>query len=167
MYWYAEPKQKETQPISVIIVTLAANAYHDLWQTRRHEFRSPIEVVLAVVEAMPNYISKDGKKYSVPNPKLAAENFADRWNSDGGLRAAQFTRWHNQLEKDLEALLHQGAKAASEASIREVFGAAGVDAWKASRPTSNVLDGLINSSSAHTKANPSAPTKPGSSSTLG
>lgn len=167
MYWYAEPKQKETQPISVIIVTLATNAYHDLWQKRRQEFRSPIEVVLAVVEAMPNYILKNEKGYSVPNPKLVAENFADRWNHDHGLRAAQFTRWHNQLERDLDSLLHQNTKTATDASIRAVFGSAGVDAWKASTPTSNVLDGLISSSNTHSKSNPSAPTKPGSSSTLG
>lgn len=167
MYWFAEAKRKEAQPISVIIVTLATHAYANLWNRAKTGFQSPLEVVLALVEEMPKYVNQNGGKYSVPNPKLPGENFADRWNNDNGARAAEFKRWHTRLETDLESLLHQGTKTATEASIREVFGATGVEAWKASQPKENVLDGLISSTDGIWKSNPTVPIKPGSSDTLG
>lgn len=167
MYHLAADKHKEAQPISVIIVTLVTEAYAELLKTHRHSFGSPLEVVLKLVEKMPEYIQRSGARYSVPNPKLRLENFADRWNFDDGARAAEFKRWHARLELDLDKLLHQGAKTAKEADIREVFGAAGVEAWRASRPKSNILDGLISTAGASGKTNPSAPVKPGSSDTLG
>lgn len=167
MYHLAAEKHKEAQPISVIIVTLVTEAYAELLKTHRRSFNSPLEVVLKLVEKMPNYIKYNGSKYIVPNPKLLDENFADRWNSDQGARASEFKRWHSRLEIDLEKLLHQGAETAKEADIREVFGAAGVEAWRASRPTSNVLDGLLLSTASSVRSNPTAPVKPGSSDTLG
>jgi hypothetical protein len=167
MYHLAADKHKEAQPISVIIVTLVTEAYADLLKTHRRSFNSPLEVVLKLVEKMPDYIKKNGAKYSVPNPKLVHENFADRWNFDGGDRAAEFSRWHTRLQVDLAKLLYQGSKTAAEADIREVFGSAGVEAWRASRPKSNVLDSLLSSASSSVKSNLTAPVKPGSAHTLG
>ncbi|WP_298409593.1 nucleotidyltransferase [Janthinobacterium sp.] len=167
MYHYADVKRKEAQPISVIIVTLATHAYADLWNNGKASFRSPLEVVLALVERMPFFIDYTSGKYLVANPELHGENFADRWNSDSGLRAAEFKRWHARLETDLEKLLHQGTKTANEADIREVFGAVGVEAWKASQPKSNILDGLLLSSTGLTKFNPTTPIKPGTADSLG
>ena len=109
-------------PISVIIVTLATRAHADVLMHRAREFASPIEVVLAVVEAMPNYIERDQHGWRVENPALADENFADKWNFDDGARRAEFVRWHGKLESDLEALLHQSARMPSEDKIRSVFG---------------------------------------------
>lgn len=166
MYRYADEKNKVAQPISVIIVTLVTEAYAELLKTDRHSFSSPLEVVLKLVERMPEYIKRQGTEFHVQNPKLPLENFADRWNNDKGARAAEFKRWHAQLEVDLDKLLHQGAKTAKEADIREVFGIAGVEAWRASKPKANVLDGLLSSAGA-TKTNPTAPVRPGSSDTLG
>ena len=165
MYWFADEKRKETQPISIIIVTLVTRAYGELIRTQRASFRSPLEVVLKLVEMMPRYIGFGGGRYQVTNPTLPLENFADRWNSDEGARAAEFKRWHSRLELDLDKLLHNAAKTAPEADIREVFGNVGVEAWKASRPKANVLDSLL--TSAGPLSNPSAPIKPGSSGTLG
>ena len=145
MYHYADEKRKEAQPISVILVTLATKAYADLWANERTSFQSPLEVVLALVEKMPSYIGTNGR-YSIENPMLPLENFADRWNSDDGARAGEFGRWHKRLELDLEKLLHQSSKTAKEADIREVFGTVGVEAWKASQPKVGILDSLISSS---------------------
>ena len=164
-YWFADEKRKEAQPISVIIVTLVTHAYAELVQTNRTGFRSPLEVVLKLVEMMPDYIQWQNGKYSVPNPTLPLENFADRWNSDNHARAHEFKKWHNQLLSDLDILLHNNAKVAPEASVRAVFGSAGVEAWKASKPKANVLDGLL--ASAGSLTNPKAPVQPGSSDTLG
>lgn len=166
-YWGAEEKKKEVMPISVIIVTLATWAYADLLRHRSNEFTSPIEVVLALVEAMPKYIGGNASQWRVENPKLPSENFADKWNSDDGARHAEFMSWHGRLERDLEALLHQSNRAPSEDKIRSVFGPAGLEAWKASRPKANVLDGLIGSGSGFTNTNPQTPVRTGSSNTLG
>jgi len=162
MYWFADEKRKEVQPISVIIVTLVTHAYAELIKTSRSNFRSPLEVVLKLVEMMPTYIKRENGKYRVSNPTLPLENFADRWNHDNESRANEFDKWHKRLEVDLDILLHNSAKAVPEANVREVFGSAGVEAWKASRPKANVLDGLLAS------AGPlSSPVMPGSSDTLG
>lgn len=167
LYWGVSEDKKMTMPISVIIVTLATRAYADLLKYRAHEFSSLIEVVLAVVEAMPNYIERGQYGWRVENPALAGENFADKWNTDGGARRAEFERWHGKLESDLEALLHQSARVPSEDKIRSVFGPAGLEAWKASRPKANVLDGLIASGMGAAKTNPDRPVNTGSSNTLG
>ncbi len=167
LYWGVDEKKKDAMPISVIIVTLATKAYAALLANRSGEFKSPIEVVLALVEAMPKYIEHGQGGWRVENPKLGSENFADRWNTDGGARRAEFMRWHGKLEADLEALLHQSARVPSEDKIRGVFGAAGVEAWKASKPKANVLDGLIGSAAGLAKTNPDRPVNVGSSNTLG
>jgi hypothetical protein len=167
LYWGVDEKKKEVMPISVIIVTLAAKAYGDLVAYRSGEFKSPIEVVLALVEAMPKYIEQRADGWRVENPKLDSENFADKWNTDDGARRAEFTRWHGKLEADLEALLHQSVRMPSEDKIRGVFGTAGVEAWKASKPKANVLDGLIGSAAGLAKTNPDRPVNVGSSNTLG
>lgn len=164
MYWEAKPGEKETQPISIIIVTLAAQAYDDL-RTQSAVFQSPLDAVLTLVEKMPTYIDQEHGKYLVRNPRLAGENFADKWNSDDGARAKQFGHWHNTMLEDLEMLTHQSSEKANEADIRKVFGEAGVEAWRASQPAPNLLTGLISSGLAN--SNPTAPIKPGSAKTLG
>ncbi|MFV9475177.1 nucleotidyltransferase [Advenella sp. RU8] len=130
IYWNADERHKEVQPISIIIVTLATRAFEHLYNTRHNSFTSAIEVVLAVVEDMPNYIVKRDEKYIIANPTLPTENFADRWNSDEGLRSREFKQWHKRLEEDLEALLLGEVKSADEDRIRSVFGNDGVEAWK-------------------------------------
>lgn len=148
-YYYATDAQKEAQPISVIIVTLATRAYEALLRHRAHEFRSPIEVVLAIVEDMPKYFQNTAVEYRVLNPMLGTENFADRWNSDAGARAREFKRWHAQLEMHLEALLTQDYSRKTEDKISAVFGPAGVEAWKQSLEsvpeTTPLLKGLATS----------------------
>ena len=163
MYW----GNRDVQPISVIIVTLATNAFERLHRTRQDEFHSPIDVVLAVVEEMPAFIDRSKGYPCVLNPKLARENFADRWRMDGGVREREFNHWHRQLETDIEALLHQSAREVDEDRLRKVFGQAGVDAWKASQPAKPVLSGLISSAEGHTRTGPSAPRPQGSRGTLG
>lgn len=166
LYRGESDRRKEAMPISVILVTLATHAYVDLYN-RRGDFSSPIEVVLAIVEAMPSYIGKNSRGWNVENPKLPGENFADKWNSDNGLRHAEFMRWHAKLETDLEALLYQSTRTATEDKIRSVFGVAGVEAWKASNPKTNIFDGLLSSAENLAGRNPAEPLRMGSSNSLG
>lgn len=145
-YFFASRYQKDTMPISVIIVTLATQAFEEIWRTRQNSFNSPIEVVLAIVDEMSEYIKRDGSgRYYVQNPKLATENFADRWNSDQGARAREFTHWHKQLEMHLEALLTDEYSRSTEEKLRGVFGQAGVDAWRESLGSSTESMPLLKS----------------------
>lgn len=146
VYFMASDKEKEGCPISVIIVTLAGHAFEKIWLTRRNSFTSPIEVVLAIVEEMPNEIKRDADgNYYVCNPKLDTENFAEKWNSDGGLRAREFQRWHQRLEDDLEALLTDEYSKSSENKLKAIFGQVGVDAWKASIGETTTVAPLLKS----------------------
>lgn len=170
VYWNAEDWRKAAQPISVIIVTLATHAFEHLYNSRRGSFTSAIEVVLAVVEDMPNYIDRLHGEFVIANPRLPTENFANKWNTDGGTRYREFSRWHKRLEEDLEALLLGDAKSADEARIRSVFGNDGVEAWKdrfkseSQGRSQGVLAGLL---AADTTRNLSTVVPSGSKGTLG
>lgn len=151
LYFTETDKRKEACPISVIIVTLAGQAFRNIWATRRNSFTSPIEVVLAVIEDMPNWITRNAAgHYRVCNPALDSENFAERWNTDQGLRASEFARWHQRLEADIEALLTDEYSKSSENKLKAIFGQVGVDAWLASLPETKqmapLLKGLVASS---------------------
>jgi hypothetical protein len=159
-YFFAAPEQKSAIPISVIIVTLATQAFEEIWRTRRDAFRSPIEVVLAIVEDMPNYIRRDAQtqsRYQIPNPELPTENFADRWNNDKGVRVREFKRWHDQLEVHLEALLTDAYSASTEAKLLSVFGQDGVDAWLDSLGRSRKTAPLLKSLAATTPPRVTSP----------
>lgn len=164
-YHYATDAQKDAKPISVIIVTAATHAFENIWNTRRTSMRSPIEVVLAVVEEMLQHIKQDSSgKYWVPNPKLPSENFADRWNSDKGVRAREFSSWHKKLEVDLEALLTDKYSTSTEGKLKSVFGQAGVDAWRVSLGLADAGNSLLKSlvaSSGAQVTNPSQATPVG------
>jgi hypothetical protein len=59
LYFTETEEHKAAWPISVIIVTLAGRAFENIWSSRRNSFTSPIEVVLAVIEDMPNWITRE------------------------------------------------------------------------------------------------------------
>ncbi|WP_029048762.1 nucleotidyltransferase [Cupriavidus sp. amp6] len=161
-------ERKEAKPISVILVTLATHAYQDLWMKDKSAFASPIELVLEIVDQLPHRIERANGKFRVANPALTRENFAERWNEDGGLRAKEFQSWHTQLTGDLELLFNEDYDSKSEQRIRSVFGQHGVDSWKASRatPAAGVLAGLRATAPAQPRSNPSSPMPVGSKNTL-
>lgn len=163
-YYWEKTDRKEAMPISVILVTLAGHAYNHMVTHERTSYSSPIEVLLELVDRMPSGIGFDGRYYSVPNPVLPSENFADRWNSDKERRAQEFSIWHKQLASDLEALFTEGYSKKSEARIRSVFGQYGVEAWKASLPSA--LQGLLAAIPGQAPANPMIVRPQGSKNTL-
>lgn len=155
--------RRAAKPISVILVTLAAKAYQQLIESDQLGFTSAIEVALEVVARMPDFIERSGHRYSINNPALpgtASENFADKWNSDGGLRAREFEIWHTRLENDLEALFSEEYSKRSENRVQAIFGQQGVQAWKASQGA-GALTGLLSGLSA-----PSGPRKSSTSDTF-
>lgn len=86
-------KEDDTNaPISIIITTLAAHAYNgevDLYDALRH-----------IIREMPNYIEHRNGRYWVPNPTIADENFADKWN-ESEAKANAFYKWLEQARNDL------------------------------------------------------------------
>lgn len=155
--------RREAKPISVILVTLAAKAYDEMVTKEANQYSSAIEVALELVERMPKFIQHTMTGVRVDNPALSGvrgENFADKWNTDQGLRAREFKTWHGQLMSDLEALFSEEYSKRSEARISNVFGQHGVNAWKASI-SSPVLSGLLGTLHAQPKSQPDSPRSSG------
>lgn len=156
-YYKRQPEAlREGKPISIILVTLAAKAYDQVVTSEAHLYSSAIEVALEVVERMSQFIQRGPLGTRVDNPALSgkiSENFAEKWNTDNGLRDGQFKAWHEQLMADLEALFSEDYSKRSENRIRGVFGEGGVKAWKESLPQ-GVLGGLL---STFPQSQPQAP----------
>ena len=53
-------------------------------------------------------IRKHKGEWYIPNPTNLAENFADRWNDDGGKRAEAFFNWVASLRHDLLSMHPSG-----------------------------------------------------------
>lgn len=159
----------EARPISVILVTLAAHAYNEMVTRERGNYSSAIEVALEVIDRMPMFIRRVDELAFVDNPALpgkAGENFADRWNNDGGLRAKEFKTWHARLVADLEALFSEEYSKRSEGRVRAIFGEPGVKAWKESQPKPAILSGLLATAPSQLLTQPQAPRSSGSRDTL-
>ncbi len=86
----------EDKPISIIITTLAAQAYNNEADLA--------EAVLDVVPRMRNYIEKRGGVWWVPNPLNPRENFADKW-TERPRKAKLFFEWLEALEREYRELL--------------------------------------------------------------
>lgn len=157
-------ERRDAKPISVILVTLAAEAYDEIVTNESRNFSSTIEVALEVVDRMPNFIRRPASGVRVDNPALTGrlgENFADRWNSDHGLREREFKTWHEQLIEDLKALFAEQYSKRSEERVRAVFGEHGVKAWKGSLPQGLLNSLMATSPTGPLKGQPQAPRVPG------
>ncbi len=82
-------------PISMIITTLAAKAY---------EGESEIESALVGVAGRMLDQFDDAARWTVLNPVIQSENFADKWPRHPERRKA-FFEWHAKFQKDLETFL--------------------------------------------------------------
>lgn len=84
----------EDRPASVIITTLAAQAYRG---------GSMYEVLADVTRRMPELVTYEGGRHLVVNPVQPKENFADRWAAQPH-RAAQFFEWAEIAAVDFASL---------------------------------------------------------------
>lgn len=165
-YYRGLPNQRrDGMPISVILVTLATSIFRDLLASESNRFSSAIEVVLEVVDRLPKYIDRSGPTVRVMNPALSGaigENFADRWNGDGGVRDREFQSWHRQLVADLEALFADEHSKKDEGRVKRIFGEYGVQAWKSGLTAAGLIGGLLKTLPAEPRSNPQSPVPTGS-----
>ena len=102
---FYENNTEDVAPISVIITTLAMQAY--VYCVRRHVFEDEMDVVVETIRMMPHFIERpilNGRPgYAILNETTDGENFADNWNKDER-RAPAFYAWHAQALYDFEAL---------------------------------------------------------------
>lgn len=125
--------EEDIAPISIIITTLAAQAYE--FCVEQFEFDTELDVVYETIRMMPHFIEHpvvNGRRiFSVPNETTEGENFAERWNSEPE-RARAFNRWHAQALTGFESiaslegidtLTHSLEKALGHRDVRKVMDA--------------------------------------------
>jgi hypothetical protein len=105
----------EDRPASIIITTLAAQAYQggeDLY-----------EVLVDITRNMASQITTKNGAYFVANPIQSLENFADRWNHNN-YQAARFFEWLDQVNRDLREI---GSERGIDQKINKVAGVLGLN----------------------------------------
>lgn len=109
----------EDKPISIIITTLAANAYSG--ET------SILTALQNVVSTMPNLIEERfsgevGRKVKwVENPVNNEENFADKWVTHP-VRQQNFYKWMELVQRDITQLIMQQGIPNINESLKKSFG---------------------------------------------
>lgn len=102
---FYESNTQDVAPISVIITTLAMQAF--AYCVRRHVFEDEMDVMVETIRMMPHFIERsilDGRRvYTILNETTDGENFADNWNKDERMAPA-FYAWHAQALSDFETL---------------------------------------------------------------
>lgn len=114
MYDKLPETRKNNAPISIIITTLAAQAYNN--ETNIYE------ALCNIIENMSKYIKKSGETYFIQNPVMPEENFADKWNENPE-KAQEFFGWLESAKKNIltAPLNMQGLHKLSK-SLEECFG---------------------------------------------
>jgi hypothetical protein len=111
---YKDPKDHDSKPISIIITTLAANAYQG---------ETSIEDTLtSILDNMDSFINDTGKL--IPNPVDANEDFADKWYSKNHNYLdleSNFRDWLKRAKNDFRLLLQEDSKILFESSVSRKF----------------------------------------------
>jgi len=89
----------ENKPVSIILTTLATNAYNN--QT------DIINSLSIILQEMPKYIENRNGKWWVVNPVDPDENFADKWNEKPELEKS-FRIWLDQAHANFSQIIKKG-----------------------------------------------------------
>jgi hypothetical protein len=116
---FAGHELEAEKPISVIITTLAATGYR-----AEADVATLLAGILERIEgfATSGIIRRDGDRWVIPNPVNPAENFADRWNDSGSLRAEAFFKWVAWARQDLALAEDQSTESGTRTKIAESLG---------------------------------------------
>lgn len=102
---YFQDTTEEVAPISIIITTLAAQAYE--YCVSNFTFDTDLDVLVDTIRMMPHFIETrvmNGRAhYWVANETTDGENFADRWNTEPA-RVQAFYGWHATALSDFEKI---------------------------------------------------------------
>ncbi len=89
-------KNSEHKPISIIITTLAAQAYNNEPDL--------VQALINIIQGLPRFIEYRDSGIWIPNPVNPLENFADRWTEEPG-RNEMFFKWLATVQSDLTSSL--------------------------------------------------------------
>jgi hypothetical protein len=84
--------EPDDKPISIIITTLAAQAYGG--------DTGVYDALKRILINMPSYLKEGSDGYYIPNPTNPQENFADKWNSEPA-KARAFFNWLEAAKRDI------------------------------------------------------------------
>ena len=85
----------EDKPISIIITTLAAQAYGNE--------NNVFDALQSILDKMPYFISERNGEAFIPNPVNPMENFADKWK-EFPRRKENFKKWLHKVKADFECI---------------------------------------------------------------
>ena len=107
-------ENQDDAPISIIITTLAAQAYQGE--------RSLKEALTNIVQRFLDGVTKDANTgcYQILNPVLPEENFADKWKTNFK-KIDNFFKWYLQLSKDVQIICGEN-QLFDEDKISRAFG---------------------------------------------
>ena len=123
---------EDEKPISIIITTLAAQAYRnegDVYTALVNivgsldRYAALLRPGAVLTEDLADRLieKRDGAWY-IPNPVNPAENFADRWNDPGSHRAEAFFQWVRWMRQDLDAAIRAGDLSELGLFLTPIFG---------------------------------------------
>lgn len=125
---------KETQrckPISVVITTLACHAYNQIIAKQR-AYDNDLDILLDVLELMPNFIELNHGEILVRNPHMPEENFAEKWNrqkdGEGQKRSDAFQQWHAAAQATFDTLATSIGEDSLFSNLEKDFGKTPVEA---------------------------------------
>jgi hypothetical protein len=119
--WF-QGKDPTQRPISVILNTLAAQAYKFCVG---QDYDTEFDLMHEVVRLMPVFIDKHevaGQRlWCIWNPTASGENFAERWNTDPA-RADAFFEWHASFASLLERITQPMGTDVIARDLKKSFG---------------------------------------------
>lgn len=116
-------KEREAKPISIIITTLATEAYASIPSFANTDLYT---IAKAIIDEMPNHITTKRNNHGkaipwVENPTNETENFADKWEAHPE-REYAFREWLKNVENTLEKAFQQHGIHLIGESLKKSFG---------------------------------------------
>lgn len=107
----ARISKEELRPISMIVTTLAAQAYGDELDLS--------QAIVTILEHMEEHVRQS--RPHVPNPVNPKEDFAEKWDADPKLKLV-FEQWLVQARKDFQVLFECDSQEELANLLKEAFG---------------------------------------------
>lgn len=123
---------KDDAPISIIITTLATKSY--LYCIESFSYDNEYDLMIDVLKNMPSFITESLGVYTIENPTVNGENFAEKWNTKSKRREA-FYLWHEKCQLFFRKFNENMGQHILFDSLKEGFG---------SKPTEFVREQYIN-----------------------